>query len=147
MFFYYCFLYINVFVAGWRHALRSEWPFIIINIISKCKINKCRQSGFGKPCSCTHSTAHSCTTQHSSNHHHPCIPRSSPPPHLPTLPVHTSSHTCPPHNSLHRPGMPTSLACTGPYNLNPSQHIPRPSPPPPRPCHPPQRRTLQTPPR
>ena len=23
-----------VFVAGWRHALRSEWPFIIIIIIS-----------------------------------------------------------------------------------------------------------------
>ena len=22
-----------VFVAGWRHALRSEWPFIIIVII------------------------------------------------------------------------------------------------------------------
>ena len=22
-----------VFVAGWRHALRSEWPFIIIIII------------------------------------------------------------------------------------------------------------------
>ena len=22
-----------VFVAGWRHALRKEWPFIIINII------------------------------------------------------------------------------------------------------------------
>ena len=24
-----------VFVAGWRHALRSEWPFIIIIIIRK----------------------------------------------------------------------------------------------------------------
>ena len=24
-----------VFVAGWRHALRSEWPFIIIIIIAK----------------------------------------------------------------------------------------------------------------
>ena len=24
-----------VFVAGWRHALRSEWPFIIIIIIIK----------------------------------------------------------------------------------------------------------------
>ena len=24
-----------VFVAGWRHALRSEWPFIIINIIKR----------------------------------------------------------------------------------------------------------------
>ena len=24
-----------VFVAGWRHALRSEWPFIIIIIISE----------------------------------------------------------------------------------------------------------------
>ena len=24
-----------VFVAGWRHALRSEWPFIIIIIISQ----------------------------------------------------------------------------------------------------------------
>ena len=24
-----------VFVAGWRHALRSEWPFIIIIIISR----------------------------------------------------------------------------------------------------------------
>ena len=23
-----------VFVAGWRHALRSEWPFIIIIIIT-----------------------------------------------------------------------------------------------------------------
>ena len=23
-----------MFVAGWRHALRSEWPFIIIIIIS-----------------------------------------------------------------------------------------------------------------
>ena len=23
-----------VFVAGWRHALRSEWPFIIIIIIA-----------------------------------------------------------------------------------------------------------------
>ena len=23
----------RVFVAGWRHALRSEWPFIIIIII------------------------------------------------------------------------------------------------------------------
>ena len=23
-----------VFVAGWRHALRSEWPFIIIIITS-----------------------------------------------------------------------------------------------------------------
>ena len=23
-----------VFVAGWRHALRSEWPFIIIIIIN-----------------------------------------------------------------------------------------------------------------
>ena len=22
-----------VFVAGWRHALRSEWPFIVIIII------------------------------------------------------------------------------------------------------------------
>ena len=22
-----------VFIAGWRHALRSEWPFIIIIII------------------------------------------------------------------------------------------------------------------
>ena len=22
-----------VFVAGWRHALRSEWPFIIIKIV------------------------------------------------------------------------------------------------------------------
>ena len=26
-----------VFVAGWRHALRSEWPFIIIIIISARK--------------------------------------------------------------------------------------------------------------
>ena len=25
-----------VFVAGWRHALRSEWPFIIIIIITVC---------------------------------------------------------------------------------------------------------------
>ena len=25
-----------VFVAGWRHALRSEWPFIIIIIIICC---------------------------------------------------------------------------------------------------------------
>ena len=24
-----------MFVAGWRHALRSEWPFIIIIIIRK----------------------------------------------------------------------------------------------------------------
>ena len=24
-----------VFVAGWRHALRSEWPFIVIIIIIK----------------------------------------------------------------------------------------------------------------
>ena len=24
---------LRVFVAGWRHALRSEWPFIIIIII------------------------------------------------------------------------------------------------------------------
>ena len=24
---------LSVFVAGWRHALRSEWPFIIIIII------------------------------------------------------------------------------------------------------------------
>ena len=24
-----------VFVAGWRHALRSEWPFIIIIIMSR----------------------------------------------------------------------------------------------------------------
>ena len=24
-----------VFVAGWRHALRSEWPFITIIIIIK----------------------------------------------------------------------------------------------------------------
>ena len=24
-----------VFVAGWRHALRSEWPFIIIIIITR----------------------------------------------------------------------------------------------------------------
>ena len=23
----------TVFIAGWRHALRSEWPFIIIIII------------------------------------------------------------------------------------------------------------------
>ena len=22
-----------MFVAGWRHALRSEWPFIIINLL------------------------------------------------------------------------------------------------------------------
>ena len=22
-----------VFIAGWRHALRSEWPFIIIIVI------------------------------------------------------------------------------------------------------------------
>ena len=27
--------YVLVFVAGWRHALRSEWPFIII-IITLC---------------------------------------------------------------------------------------------------------------
>ena len=27
-----CFEFL-VFVAGWRHALRSEWPFIIIIII------------------------------------------------------------------------------------------------------------------
>ena len=26
-----------VFVAGWRHALRSEWPFIIIIIIITLK--------------------------------------------------------------------------------------------------------------
>ena len=25
-----------VFVAGWRHALRSEWPFIIIIIMDTC---------------------------------------------------------------------------------------------------------------
>ena len=25
---------INNFLAGWRHALRSEWPFIIIIIIN-----------------------------------------------------------------------------------------------------------------
>ena len=24
-----------MFVAGWRHALRSEWPYIIIIIISE----------------------------------------------------------------------------------------------------------------
>ena len=29
-----------VFVAGWRHALRSEWPFIIIIIIMKNKERK-----------------------------------------------------------------------------------------------------------
>ena len=27
------YVYVTVFVAGWRHALRSEWPFIIIIII------------------------------------------------------------------------------------------------------------------
>ena len=26
-----------VFVAGWRHALKSEWPYIIIIIIIKPK--------------------------------------------------------------------------------------------------------------
>ena len=26
-------VFVAVFVAGWRHALRSEWPFIIIIII------------------------------------------------------------------------------------------------------------------
>ena len=25
-----------VFIAGWRHARRSEWPFIIIIIIASC---------------------------------------------------------------------------------------------------------------
>ena len=24
-----------MFITGWRHALRSEWPFIIINIITR----------------------------------------------------------------------------------------------------------------
>ena len=28
-----------VFVAGWRHALRSEWPFIIIIISSSSSIS------------------------------------------------------------------------------------------------------------
>ena len=28
-----------VFVAGWRHALRSEWPFIIIILIPYIIIN------------------------------------------------------------------------------------------------------------
>ena len=27
-----------VFVAGWRHALRSEWPFIIIIIIMEVNL-------------------------------------------------------------------------------------------------------------
>ena len=29
-----------VFVAGWRHALRSEWPFIIIIIINFLELGK-----------------------------------------------------------------------------------------------------------
>ena len=34
-----------VFVAGWRHALRSEWPFIIIiNIITCCSWSVWRHS-------------------------------------------------------------------------------------------------------
>ena len=28
-----------MFVAGWRHALRSEWPFIIIIIIGWVAVN------------------------------------------------------------------------------------------------------------
>ena len=28
-----------VFVAGWRHALRSEWPFIIIILYIYVRIN------------------------------------------------------------------------------------------------------------
>ena len=27
-----------VFVTGWRHALRSEWPFIIIIIMEQCLV-------------------------------------------------------------------------------------------------------------
>ena len=30
-----------VFVAGWRHALRSEWPFIIIIIVIKPPAEVC----------------------------------------------------------------------------------------------------------
>ena len=33
-----------VFVAGWRHALRSEWPFIIIIIIIITVIKKATHS-------------------------------------------------------------------------------------------------------
>ena len=29
-----------VFVAGWRHALRSEWPFIIIIIIKLLALSR-----------------------------------------------------------------------------------------------------------
>ena len=32
-----------VIVAGWKHALRSEWPFIIILLL---------QTGWGVPCPC-----------------------------------------------------------------------------------------------
>ena len=34
-----------VFVAGWRHALRSEWPFIIIiiNSLSRAKSRRPRR--------------------------------------------------------------------------------------------------------
>ena len=35
-----------VFVAGWRHALRSEWPFIIIIIKFSVYHNKCASLGF-----------------------------------------------------------------------------------------------------
>ena len=33
-----------VFVAGWRHALRSEWPFIIIIIIYTHMFPLCHRS-------------------------------------------------------------------------------------------------------
>ena len=33
-----------MFVAGWRHALRSEWPFIIIMCKAHCKPGKSGKS-------------------------------------------------------------------------------------------------------
>ena len=36
----------RVFIAGWRHALRSEWPFIIITIITCRDIGPVGFKGF-----------------------------------------------------------------------------------------------------
>ena len=36
-----------MFVAGWRHALRSEWPFIIIIILGKGAWAWGRARGYG----------------------------------------------------------------------------------------------------
>ena len=38
-----------VFVAGWRHALRSEWPFIIIITTKQCSEKNIVTVNFSKP--------------------------------------------------------------------------------------------------